>query len=121
MKIINVILVFLMFLFAIVQWNDPDGLLWIFIYGYVAIVSGLTFTKVALKWFIISGIIGYTIGILILFPDFISWINAGTPSITGQMKAESPFIELVREFSGLIICLLIMFYLLFYWRSSLTK
>jgi hypothetical protein len=33
MRIANGILAVLLLLFVAVQWNDPDGLLWMFIYG----------------------------------------------------------------------------------------
>ncbi len=118
MKIINAILTLLMAVFAILQWNDPDSWLWIFIYGYVTLMAGLTFSSIRLKWFIIAGIIGLLIGIAFNTADFLEWIRSGMPSITGQMKAESPFVEVIREFLGLVIALCVMIYLFFYDRSA---
>jgi len=47
----------------------------------------------------------YFLGMCLYIPDVISWVSKGTPTIAGSMKAESPFIEFVREFFGLGICL----------------
>lgn len=51
------------------------------------------------------GIIISAIGVGILIPDFISWIQDGMPSITESMKAEKKHIELTREFLGLLLIL----------------
>jgi len=50
-------------------------------------------------------IFGYSLWVLTYIPDVVNWFSQGTPSITGSMKAESPFIEFVREFFGLLLCL----------------
>ncbi len=106
MKIINGILAALFLLFAIVQYNDPDPWLWIALYGFVAIVSLMAVFKQYYRWVILGGIVVCLIGMLLLLPDFINWINTGAESITGSMKAESPHIELTREFLGLAVTLL---------------
>jgi hypothetical protein len=121
MKYFHGFLILLFILFAYFQWNDPDAVLWTIIYGYVALLTGLTFTRIQIKWLVIIGIFGYALGILFYVPDFINWINSGMPSIAGQMKAESAFIELVREFLGLLICLLAIIYLFVYNRWRLRK
>ena len=84
-------------------------------------MAGLSFTAINLKWFIMLGIVGLLAGIGMDVPAFVDWIRSGMPSITGQMKAESPFIEVVREFLGLTIALAIMIYLFFYDRSGRKK
>jgi len=121
MKILNAFFALMMAIFAILQYNDPDAWLWIFIYGYVALMAGLSFTAINLKWFIMLGMAGLLAGIGMDVTGFIDWVRSGMPSITGQMKAESPFIEVVREFLGLVIALGIMIYLYFYNRSGRKK
>jgi len=121
MKYFHAFLTFLFALFAYFQWNDPDGIRWILIYGFVAVIMALTFYKVQVRGFIIIGIAGYTMGILYLLPDFIVWIDSGMPSIAGEMKAGSPFIEVIREFLGLVLCLLALTYLFFFDRSRKRK
>jgi hypothetical protein len=96
-----VIVIFL--LFAYWQLNDPDPIRWISIYlGVVASVTLL----IGRKYFPILPLVGSIIcllGLLYLSPDFISWVKEGMPTITGQMNAESPHIELVRECLGFLI------------------
>lgn len=117
MKVINALLTLVMVVFAILQWNDPDAWLWIFIYGYVAVMGGLSFSLLRLKWFILAGILGLSIGIILNIPKFIDWIESGMPSIIGHMKAESPFIEVIREFLGLLIALGVLLFHFFYNQS----
>ena len=45
-------------------------------------------------------------------PEVIDWFSDGMPNIADSMQASSPYIELVREFFGLLISLIGMtFYL----------
>jgi len=110
-KGIRIFLAILFSLFAYTQFNDPDPLLWISIYGSIAILMVLSIYKKVPK--IVLGIIA---GVLIVYaavliPEIISWINKGMPSIVESMKAEQPHIEYTREFFGIIICLVALFYL----------
>jgi hypothetical protein len=57
-----------------------------------------------------------------LLPDFINWVKMGAPTITGSMKAESPFVELTREFLGLVICFAGLSFLLWQgYRGKMNK
>jgi len=53
------------------------------------------------------------------FPSFINWIQDDMPSITGSMKAETPYIEHVREFGGLFISFITT--LVYYFIHKNTK
>lgn len=100
-------------LFAAFQYNDPDFYIWVPIYLLVGIVI-LFFDqgKYSLRLFqILLGI--YILGMMSYYPDVISWIQNGTPSIANSMQAESPFIEFIREFFGLAICALALGYYCF--------
>ena len=103
MKIFNIILSLLFVLFAYFQYNDPDPWSWIAIYLAVAVICGFAAFGKYFRWGILLLLTALTIYWAILLPDFISWIGEGMPTITGSMKAESPHIELVREFLGLLI------------------
>ena len=110
---VHIVAVIIFLLFAYWQLNDPDPVPWVSIYLGVAVTAGLTLAK---KYFPVLPLIGAIVclaGLLYLSPDFISWIKEGMPTITGQMKAESPHIELVREFLGFVIAGVIYF---FYYR-----
>lgn len=109
-KTIFAILSVVFFLFASVQFNDPDGWKWVLAYAVPAILFGLVLfnaesVKVARVLFITYACIA-----LLYVPDFFSWIMAGFPSIVETMKADRPYVEFVREFLGLGIVLVALGY-----------
>ncbi len=110
MKIINIILAILFTLFAGWQINDPDPWVWVSIYGLVAVISGAAIFNKHNLIVVYIGIAICVLGIGILFPEFIDWIRMGTPNIAEEMKTERDYIEFVREFFGLIICLVAMLF-----------
>ncbi len=92
-------------LFALVQYNDGDWYLWMPIYLIVAVILLINDVRFSKK--ILLAIMGiYLMGMLSYFPDFVKWLKDGMPSITESMQAKSPYIEHIREFLGLFICLL---------------
>ena len=109
----------LFLLFAIFQYNDPDFYIWIPIYLIVAVVIFLYGRgKYHIRVFQIL-LAFYILGMISYYPDVIAWIQDGTPSIASSMKAESPFIEFIREFFGLGICALALgFYTYFAQKKS---
>ena len=106
MRITNIVLTILFVIFAAVQYNDPDPWLWIGIYLFMALLSGLAAAKIYPSWILRGAMLGCLIGLAMLLPDFIDWLSTGAESITQSMKAEKPHIELTREFLGLVICAL---------------
>ena len=114
MKITNIILTILFFLCAIVQFNDPDPWLWVALYGFIAVISGAAIYGKYQPLLIIGGLLICVISMAFYLPDFIQWLKDGMPSITGSMKAESLYIELVREFLGLFLAALC---LAFHWHN----
>lgn len=96
---------FVFLIFAVVQFNDPDGWKWVIIYGVVSLMAlpviirrlpGWTYKVVILVYIIIAGL---------YIPDFFQWIKGGMTDLTSSMSAESPEIELTREFLGILIAL----------------
>ena len=113
MKIFNYIFTFIFIVFAALQYNDPDPLLWVPIYLYPAFLCFQEArNKKVLKELYQIGFIGFvpyaiykmfdTNGII----DWIKFHNAS--SITSTMKAETPWVEESREFFGLAIILIVM-------------
>ncbi len=115
MKVLNLILAGLFTVFAIVQYNDPDPWLWIAIYLFMAVISGMAAFGNYQKTVIAFGLGFCLVYLVLLLPDFVDWLTSGAESIVGSMKAEKPHIELTREFLGLVICLTTLF---FHWRKS---
>lgn len=112
MKILNLILAALFFVFASVQLNDdPDDIwFWVIVYAGVGIISAFAAFNRYNMWVIVLGIGVVLYQMFRMFPGFLSWLNSGTPSIVGDMQATSPYIEIVREFLGLLLCLFVLIY-----------
>ena len=110
MKIFNLVLALLFFAFAAVQLNDTPGdvLFWVLIYSLVAAISAFgAFSKYNM-WVIMLGIAAVVYEMFRKFPAFAQWCSDGMPSIVEEMKASSPYVELVREFLGLALCLAVL-------------
>lgn len=105
-------------IFALVQYNDPDPWIWIFIYGLVGIIYLASINFSIPKWVIFVVMFSLIISVAYYLPKAMNWFNEGMPSIIGEMKATSPHIEWMREFLGLIICLLAIIWL---YKLELTK
>lgn len=111
-KFLHLFVSFLFFSFAIVQWNDPDSFIWIIMY---LVVSGTAFLAFQSKFYFklcIPIVLVLALSLSFYIPDVISWFQDGMPNIADSMKASSPYIELVREFFGLLISLVAMTYYL---------
>lgn len=117
-KWIVIVLSGLMVLFGLVQFNDPDPLLWVSIYFGVGLVGIMTFfnkVPVILYRALITALVVY---MLFFLPDVFSWIREGFPAITGKMAKARPYTELMREFFGLFISALILNYFYRYNKAN---
>ena len=110
MKIFNWFLTLLFALFAAFQFNDPDPIVWVLIYGTVAVISGFAAVGKYNKNVILTVIGICIVWMLSIVPGVVDWVNEGMPSITGSMKADSLYIEYLREFLGLFIMLLALLF-----------
>lgn len=108
MKILNIVLAVIFFSFIVVQYNDPDPIRWMAIYGIVTAVCALAAFGKYYKWLILLGLGISLVWMLTLLPDFINWIKMGEPDIVATMKAETPYVELTREFLGLVLCVVVL-------------
>jgi len=105
-KYLNILISLLFLVFAVVQLNDPDPWLWVMLYVYVsACILLFTFTDKSTYPLMIGSLICLFISIGYI-PDVNDWFKDGMPSIASSMKAESLYIELVREFFGILIALM---------------
>ncbi len=112
MKIINFILALLFLVFAFVQVNDPDPLLWILIYGNMAVLCILAMFRMQYKiWIIVSGVL-YLIYAAILFPGALEWFQSPDKALLFDdlAKMQNLYIEETREFLGLMICETVLIY-----------
>lgn len=103
MKYVHLVIAICFILFGLMQYNDPDFFIWIPIYFFVAFLAYSEFKR---KYYpVITIVVTLMLGIWLVtyIPSFISWIKDGMPSVVTSMKAETPYIEHVREFGGLFI------------------
>lgn len=86
-RIAAVVMLPLLLMSVAVQYNDPDGIVWMFIYGYSVVNTLPAIFGVYTAW-AIPGTLGYLSGFAWLVPTF-----------------ESPYLksELCREGGGLLI------------------
>lgn len=106
----------LMFLaFAALQINDPDPILWILIYGVMAVVSVMAMFNYYNRWLLVGLAVFYLIYMIILFPGLAEWLRQDDKSVLFDdvMKMEFPYIEESREFLGLLINQLVLAVCLF--------
>jgi hypothetical protein len=107
----------IMLLFAALQYNDPDALLWIAIYGLVAVWCALTLWRPgllrgtpALRWAALASLAAYSIGFLWLIRTY------SAEFLSQSMMA--PGVETTREAFGLLSCALVTGYAL--WVDART-
>jgi hypothetical protein len=97
----------LFLLFAVVQWNDPDPLIWMIFYGAMSLIYILL--ALGKKFAFYLSVLMLIVSLLymgLILPEIIKWIKDGMPSIVQSMKATIPTIEYTREFLGLLLCLI---------------
>ena len=106
MKIVYWTLAVMFALFTAVQYNDPDPVQWMLLYGSVTVHFILAARDRLYRPAVWVSLAAAVIWAATLLPDFINWIRMGEPSIVETMKAETPWVELTREFLGLVIAAL---------------
>jgi len=112
MKIFNLFLAVLFFLFAAVQLNDTPGdiLFWFIIYALVGVISAFAAFNNYSMWAILLGLAAVVFELFRKFPTFAAWIGEGMPSIVAEMKATTPYVEFAREYLGLLLCLAVFIF-----------
>jgi Transmembrane family 220, helix len=124
MKIINFILALIFLLFAFVQINDPDPILWILIYGNMAVLCVLAMFKMRFVYWLGASIIVYSIYAALLVNGAWEWLQSPDRSLLFDdiAKMQYPYIEETREFLGLIICITAaVFHLLSNRKKAITQ
>ena len=105
-----------MFLFfASLQFNDPDPVIWILIYGAMGAVCVMAAFNFYLRWLMIIQFVSYFSYCIILIPGFRHWLESPDRMLLFNELAKMQFsyIEESREFLGLVICLAVLTWLWF--------
>jgi hypothetical protein len=122
MKIFNIAFIFIFFVFAALQYNDPDPYIWMPIYLYAAFLCYRAIHHHYPKVLYIIGLVAYTgYGIGLFFDKFgvLDWMEEHhAESLVQSMQASKPWIEETREFFGLAIVIGV---LLINWFSGSKK
>jgi hypothetical protein len=110
MKVTNLLLALMFMLFAFVQINDPDPLLWIAIYGAMAAICVMAAFRYYIKpslWILLACFVVYMV---ILWPGLREWLQQDDLGVLFDegMKMQFPYIEESREFLGLLICVIVL-------------
>jgi hypothetical protein len=117
MKILNFILAVMFLFFAFLQVNDPDPLIWILIYGSMAVVAVMAMFNVYIKSFLIVLLVIFVGYSLVYLKGVQEWLRQDNKSdlFDEVAKMDHLYIEETREFMGLWICILV---LIFYFIQS---
>ena len=96
MRILSAILGALLVLFAVVQWNDPDGPMWMVIYGIGAIWCAIAAFRPGLfSAGLVSALLALCLlaaigGMVYFWPQVTDWwdIDVWWPEVTGETSRE---------------------------------
>ena len=120
MKILNFLLAVMFLFFAFLQVNDPDPVLWILIYGSMAVVAILAMFEVYISKVILTLMVAFVAYSLFYIGGVRTWLAQEDKSalFDDVAKMEHLYIEESREFLGLWICI---FVLIFYYIRSTKR
>ncbi|MEJ2004981.1 MAG: transmembrane 220 family protein [Cyclobacteriaceae bacterium] len=112
MKTLKIILAILFLIFTAVQYNDVDPWLWMFIYGLTAALFIANLTGWYNKTVLLVVLIAAVLYSFTYIGGVIDYFQVGEPgAIVESMKAEKPYIEETREFGGMWIIILSLWFL----------
>ena len=121
MRIVNFLLAAMFLVFAFVQINDPDPVIWILIYGIMAVFCIMAIFEFYPTKFLIGVLVLYALYSLVYLPGLAQWLRSDNKAdlFDNIAKMENLYIEESRESLGLFICIIVLvFYLVRSWKLS---
>lgn len=113
LRSVNIVLTLWFLLNAVLQFNDPDPLLWIAVYGTVAIIAGLAVFRQFYLPLITVTLVVCLAGSLYLLPSvFELFLHHEPGELLSGMSPDRPYVEEARESLGLLIATAALAYLL---------
>ena len=120
-RAISILMSVIFLLFAFLNLNDPDPLLWVSLYAFIGFAHLLVLIKEyfpsplnrTTTWLRFYSIISSSLLIYGCFyiPDLIIWLSASDKmDLMGKMKAQKSYIEGTRELGGLLLASMSMGY-----------
>ncbi len=109
-KIVSIVLALMFVSFVAVQFDDPDPILWVFIYSNMVVICVWSVFAVPNKYWIWISAGGYLVYAIFLIPGALDWFQSPDRSLLFDdlAKMQYPYIEETREFLGLIICVVVL-------------
>lgn len=119
MKILNLVLAALFILFAFVQVNDPDPVVWILIYGLMAVVCILAAFRYYYPVALVVLLVAFAAYSFVSVSGVMEWLQSDDKSMLFDdlAKMQYPYIEESREFLGLLICMVVLIMHLITYRT----
>lgn len=108
MKIANALFACLFLFAALLQFNDPDPLYWVLIYGgAAAAVSLRALGRLTSFW---AGVVigGALAGMSLTAKHMLEWLKSDDLSLVVADMSAAEYVEPAREFIGLAIVLLVL-------------
>ncbi len=116
LKYLNIVFTLSFILFAIVQWNDPDGMIWMAVYSGAALVSVLAFLDKVSKKVLLSLIAVTFLSICMISPDvYASLINYNPnlqpdPMVTHTSNLQTEFFKEAGGLCVILVALVFQYY-----------
>lgn len=117
LRVVSVIMFVLLLLCVVVQYNDPDGLVWMLIYGYGTVVTAFAVAK-RYTVFAAVGAVGYLAGFFYWLPGIV--VENPTHLLTDLQMGERG-VEEAREAIGLLIAAVWMLVLSIVWYRNRSR
>ncbi len=93
-----------MLVFALLQINDPDPLIWVTYYAAIACACTIAAYRPLHRAVFLALAAVTAAGVVLTFPGFIDWfMNRPTSDLWAPMSASRMYIEHSRELLGLLI------------------
>ncbi|GAB1855392.1 hypothetical protein MHTCC0001_02260 [Flavobacteriaceae bacterium MHTCC 0001] len=110
-KSVNLILFIIFIVFAFVQLNDPDPYIWFTLYALIGGICLFSNYKSIPKLVLITMIVLLLAYAAYHFSLFVTYLKTDhKEEIFGEMVYEKPYLEGSREFLGLLLGALALFY-----------
>ena len=93
-----------MLVFALLQINDPDPLIWVTYYAAIACACTIAAYRPLPRVAFLALVAATAAGVVLTLPGFIDWLlNRPTSDLWAPMSASRMYIEHSRELLGLLI------------------
>jgi hypothetical protein len=118
MKALHFLFAVLLAISAVLQFNDPDPVYWVAVYGCAALVPVMHIAGRRSMFFVALTIGMILSGLIYAVPGFVDYLRAGEfAAISGSMDGPA-YVEPAREFLGLTIALAIVGVYALRWRPN---